>query len=78
MSIEVGGRPASGERRLSAQDAIDAMRLALQSQKDDARAIGVIEELLARAPVTETDRGPQALIDLILEGALTTEIVVHE
>jgi hypothetical protein len=58
----------------SAQDVIDALRMALLAQDDPQRALPLVEALVEMAPETQSDRGVQMLIELIAEGSLKVEL----
>jgi hypothetical protein len=54
----------------TAQDVIDALRLALEAQRDSEELVRIVETLVAMAPETDGKRGVQLLLDMISEGAL--------
>lgn len=57
----------------TAQDVIDALRLALMSQDDPTRAAALTRSLLELAPETNGNRGIDLLLHLIAEGSMTVE-----
>lgn len=59
----------------SAQDVIDALRLALMSQHDDKRAASLARALVEMAPETANDRGIRLLLSLVAEGSMKLEMV---
>ena len=58
----------------TAQDVIDALRLALMAQKDPDRAITLANALIEMAPEADSNRGVDLLIELIVEGSLKVEL----
>lgn len=58
----------------TAQDVIDAMRLAFMAQSNDAEVAKLARALLEFAPETDSDRGVQFLIRMIAEGSLRVEL----
>jgi hypothetical protein len=58
----------------TAQDVIDALRLALMAQNDAEEGFKLVKELLELAPETANDRGIKLLIELIAEGSLRVEM----
>lgn len=58
----------------TAQDVVDALRLALMSQKGDAEAAKLTRVLLEFAPETDNDRGVKLLLRMIAEGSLKVEL----
>jgi hypothetical protein len=58
----------------TAQDVIDAMRVAVTAQKDPAKAMPVVECLLEFAPDTDSGRGIDLLLRLITEATLKVEV----
>ena len=66
-------RPREGTQ-VDAQDVIDALRLAFMAQDDEAKRAKLTNALLNLAPETDSNRGVQLLIDLIVEGSLIVEV----
>lgn len=58
----------------TAQDVIDAMRIAVLGQDDPAKAFGVVKELLGYAPETDSNRGIDLLLRLVSEAKLKFEM----
>jgi hypothetical protein len=61
----------------TAQDVIDAMRLAVLGQDNPVKALGVVKELLEYAPDTMSNRGIDLLLRLISEAKLKFEMAEH-
>ncbi|MEA2495762.1 MAG: hypothetical protein QOJ29_3673 [Thermoleophilaceae bacterium] len=59
---------------ITAQDVVDALRLALMGQKDAAQQAKLLEALLEFAPETDGDRGTALLLRLIHEGTLAVAL----
>jgi hypothetical protein len=59
----------------TAQDVIDALRIALMAQKEPAEALKVVGLLLEFAPDTDTSRGIDLLLRLISEASLKVALV---
>ena len=68
------GYTVGGENDATAQDVIDAMRMALMAQKDPAKALPIVEMLVELAPETDSNRGIDLLVQLICEATLRVEI----
>jgi hypothetical protein len=62
----------------TAQDVIDALRVALMAQKDPAKALAVVNMLVEFAPETDSGRGIDLLLRLISEASLKVELVDHD
>jgi hypothetical protein len=63
---------------VEAQDVIDALRLAYMAQEDATKLAALTEAMLDFAPETDSNRGIQLLLDLIVEGSLRrVELVRH-
>lgn len=62
----------------TAQDVIDALRVALMAQKDPAKALAVVNMLVEFAPETDSNRGIDLLLRLIAEASLRVELVDHD
>lgn len=58
----------------TAQDVIDALRLALMVQKDPAEALKIVDCLLEFAPETDSNRGIDLLLRLLAESALKVSL----
>jgi hypothetical protein len=58
----------------TAQDVIDALRLAVMGQSDPAKALGVVRELLEYAPETMSSRGIDLLLRLVSEAKMKFEM----
>jgi hypothetical protein len=58
----------------TAQDVIDAMRLAVLGQDDPAKAMGIVKELLEYAPDTMSNRGIDLLLRLVSEAKFKFEM----
>lgn len=58
----------------TAQDVIDAMRLAVMAQDDPGKAMGVVRELIDYAPETSNSRGIDLLLRLVTEAKLKFEM----
>lgn len=59
----------------TAQDVIDAMRIAVMAQNDSAKAMAVVKCLIEFAPETSSSRGIDLLLRLISEASLKVEMV---
>jgi len=59
----------------TAQDVIDALRLALMAQKDPAEAIKIVNCLIEFAPETDSNRGIDLLLRLISQSTLKVSMV---
>lgn len=59
----------------TAQDVIDALRIALMAQKDPAEAIKIVNMLVDFAPETNSNRGIDLLLRLISEASLKVSMV---
>lgn len=58
----------------TAQDVIDALRLAVMAQKEDPERIAALTEMMLEfAPETDSNRGIDLLLSLIAEGSLKVE-----
>lgn len=60
---------------LSAQDVIDALRLALVAQNDPAEVVKIVDVMLEFAPPTDGSRGVTVLMGLIAESSLKVAMV---
>lgn len=58
----------------TAQDVIDALRMALMAQKDPAEALKIVNLLVEYAPETDTNRGIDLLLHLITSAALKVSL----
>lgn len=63
------------EQDPTAQDVIDALRIALMAQKDPAEAIKIVNMLVEFAPETSSNRGIDLLLTLISEASLKVSMV---
>lgn len=59
--------------QITAQDVIDAMRLALMGQKDWAEKARLVSVLIELAPETDSNRGMALLLRLISEATFSVE-----
>jgi hypothetical protein len=62
----------------TAQDVIDAMRIAVMAQDDPGKLAGVVKCLIEFAPETDSSRGIDLLIRLVSEATLKLEMVDHD
>jgi hypothetical protein len=62
--------PDFHEEDPTAQDVIDALRIALMAQKDPTEVVKIVNCLLEFAPETDCSRGVGLLLHLITESAL--------
>lgn len=60
---------------ITAQDVVDALRLAFMSQKDAVHRAAIADVLLEFAPETDNNRGTALLLRLITEGTLKLQAV---
>ena len=58
----------------TAQDVVDALRLAYVAQDDSQKRADLTDALLDFAPETDSNRGVQLLIRLIAEGSLAVSL----
>lgn len=58
----------------TAQDVIDALRLAVMAQDDPVKVAGLLHCLLEFAPETDSGRGIDLLLRLISEASLKVEV----
>ena len=58
----------------TAQDVIDALRMALMAQKEPAKALAIVNVLIEYAPETHSSRGIDLLLHLITSAALKVEV----
>jgi hypothetical protein len=58
----------------TAQDVIDALRIAVMAQDDPAKAFPVVKMLVELAPETDSNRGIELLLRLIAEASLKVEM----
>lgn len=58
----------------TAQDVIDALRMALMAQKDPAEVVKIVNCLIEFAPETESSRGIDLLLRLISEASLKVSL----
>ena len=58
----------------TAQDVIDALRIAFMAQSDDAEVAKLARALVDFAPETDNDRGIQFLLELIAEGNIKVSL----
>lgn len=58
----------------TAQDVIDALRMALMAQKDPAEVVKIVNVLVEFAPETDSNRGIDLLLHLITESALKVSL----
>lgn len=59
----------------TAQDVIDALRIALVAQDDPAKVSGLVRCLVEFAPETDCTRGIDLLLRLVSEATLRVEVV---
>lgn len=60
---------------ITAQDVVEALRLALRGQKDPAEQARLADALLDFAPETDGDRGTALVLRLVSEGTLRLSLV---
>lgn len=79
-NIPAGESPGVREDRYdwdedpTAQDVIDALRMALMAQKEPAEAIKILDLLIEYAPDTVSSRGIDLLLRLVSEGVLKMSV----
>lgn len=71
----VGSERYDWDEDPTAQDVIDAMRIAVLAQDDPAKAFGIVKELLEYAPDTMSNRGIDLLLRLVSEAKMKFEMV---
>lgn len=59
----------------TAQDVIDALRMALMAQKEPAEVVKIVKLLVEYAPETDGNRGIDLLLHLIVESSLKVALV---
>jgi hypothetical protein len=66
--------PEFDPEEATAQDVVDALRMALMAQKDPAEALKIVNVLIEYAPETNSNRGIDLLLHLITSAALKVSL----